>query len=155
MTDRLLAGDFLAQWLEMGAELAALREELDPMISQPVLAGEYFQRRGQHDWAEACFGGKGRKPKGVPTRSALVKLLKESDDGGLYRLAELVEDQKIGRGKWQRDKARLVEGQMLKAQQTPEQASYALEKETKKGGYMINHSEFLQSYRREQDKKKK
>ena len=42
MNDRFLVGEFLAQWLEMGAELAALRKELDPMIGQSELAGEYF-----------------------------------------------------------------------------------------------------------------
>ena len=156
MTSKLLCGQFLKQWLEMGVTLAELRDELgDPKITQPHLVGRYFEIQHKYEWADVCFGGRGRKAKGVPTYAQLVTILRESDDGGDFRLSELLEDKKLAYGQWQRDKARLVKNQMLKEDQTPEQAAYALEKESRKGGNVINHSEFLQSYHRERAKDKK
>ena len=156
MTDRLLAGEFLAQWLEMGATLESLRKELgDPNISQRVLLGKYFERQGEHDLAEVCFGARGRKANGVPTYSALLNMLKESDDGGSYRLSELLEDKNPAYGRWQRDKARLVENQMRSSAKSPSEAAFELERQSRKGGFRIDHSDFLQSYKREQKKKNK
>lgn len=157
MTDRLLAGEFLKQWLAMGQELTKLYRELNKSdISQRQLAAEYFQRHGQHDWADVCFGNqRGRKPKGVPTTAGLIKTLKESEDGGLYRLGELVENKNRHYGKWESDKARLVEKRMKREGLTPEKAAYQLELDSVKGGSRVNHSDFLQAYNRKHPKEEK
>jgi len=157
MTDRVLAGEFLKQWLAMNQRLTELCEKLNkPDISQRHLAAEYFQRHEQHDWADVCFGNqRGRKPKGVPTYAGLIKTLKESEDGGLYRLGELVENKNRLYGKWESDKARLVEKLMKRKGLKAEQAAYQLELNGKRGGCRVNHSDFLQAYNRKHPEEEK